>query len=108
MPGTALAVGTKMAASPGDDNTPDGGLAARAGFTFFLINAQPLMKVAWTAFDVNIIAKSRSLKINGALENFLHRAVKAVCGSGRNALRLGERMNAGFKQRLVRIDVTQA
>lgn len=105
---TALAAGAKVAAPTCDDNAPDGSLAARARFTGFLINSQMLMEIARPTLDINIIAKSSSLKIDCALENFLHRVVKAACGGGRYVRRLGEGMNAGFKQRFVRINVSQA
>ena len=108
VPGAALAMRAKMAAASCNHDAPDGGSATRAGLAGFLINLQPLMKIPGPALDVNIISKSGSLKIDGALENFPDRLVKPARGGGSNALRLGKRMNAGFKQRLVRINISQA
>lgn len=96
-----------MAASTGDDDAPDGSLAARARFAGFLINPQVLTKVARPPLDINIISKSGSLKFDCALENLLHRAVKPASGRGRYMRRLGKGMNAGFKQRFVRINISQ-
>lgn len=97
-----------MAASTCDDYAPDGSLAARARSAGFLINPQMLMEIARPTLDINIIAKSGSLKIDCALENFLHGAVKPTRGDGRYVRRLRKGMNAGFKQRFVRINVSQA
>ncbi len=108
IPGTVLASRAEVAASPGDDNTADGGPAARARLTVFLINPQTLKVISRPAFNIDVVAESGSLKIHGALENFPNSAIKAVRGVERDMFRLGKRMDASFKQRLVGINVSQS
>lgn len=97
-----------MAAAPRDYDAPDRTSAARTGSVGFLVHAQPLKIISRPAFDIDIVAKSSSLKIDRALKNFLHRAIQSASGGGRNPVRLGKGMNAGFKQGLVRINISQA
>src|SRR5690242_2849887 len=108
VPGAPLALGTVVAAASCDHDAANGTSAARAGSVGFLVHAKPLKIISRPAFDVDVVAESSSLKIDGALEHFLHRAIQPVSGGGRNPIRLGKGMNAGFKQGLVRINISQA
>ena len=107
-PGASLTIRAEVAAAAGDHNAPDGSPAPWARLAGFLINAQSLKIISWPSFNINVVAKSGSLKINCTFEHFLDGPVKAARGIGRNVFRLGKRMDAGFKERLICINIPQS
>jgi len=73
MAGTWLAARTEVAAASGDDDAPDRPATTPARLAGALVNAQERHVVAGAPLDVNIIAKTGALKLDGVLENFPHR-----------------------------------
>jgi len=105
--GTWLAARAEVAAAPRDHEAPDRPAATTAGFAGALVNAQALGVIAGAALDVNVVAEARALELHGVLQDFPDCPEKAAGLPGGNPAGLRQRMDAGHKERLIRIDVAK-
>jgi len=96
-----------MAATPGDDDAPDGAAAAAAGLAGALVDAQARLEIAGAALDVHVVAEAGALELDGMVQDFSDRPKKAAGFPRGNPCGLRQRMDAGHKERLISIDVAK-
>jgi hypothetical protein len=86
-----------VTAAPCDNNTPNRLPATSAPLAGPLVDTEVRQKISGAPFNIDIVAETRALKRNGAMEDFLYGAMQASSGSASKATGLRQRVNPRFE-----------
>ena len=94
-----------MAAAPCDHHAADRPATASARFAGALVNAQAQLVIAGAALDVNVVPEACCPGASRRGRGLSYRSEEAAGFQCGNPAGLRQRMDAGHKERLVRVDV---
>lgn len=97
-----------MAAAACNDDAPDGGLAAWAGFSFAVVNAMVMLVIAGNTVGIEEIGNGRTAEGDGLTENFLEFGIEDFDLIGLQVRTTLSGMNFGAPQAFVGVNISDA
>jgi hypothetical protein len=101
-------MGTEIAAAASDDDAANGRPAAKAFFTFAVVDAMLQLKLALLARRIDVIGDRGAARADCFVQNVLHGAIELAQFPGCKVRSSAARMDFRAEEGLVRVDVAHA